>query len=256
MLQATADVIRFESKRTRTRGRIVLWLAIALAPALLISMLQVQAQGQVPRDAIVLTCYLLTVQVGCMLGLLLWATPVVGAELEAQTWIYIAMRQHAKVALVIGKFLVAAIWTATACIFSSIWVSVASQNAEVDALQLFVCLMTLSCLASFCYAALYTLIGVAIQARATVVAVVYTLMVEGVLSNVPATISKFTVSYRLRSILGEWLGVVLFDPQLQELFPSEPIWQHIAWLILYAAITLTLSLWLVYFKEFPTSSDS
>ncbi len=62
-------------------------------------------------------------------------------------------------------------------------------------------------MSSLCYVALYVLIGIAFSARATVVAVVYTLLFEGVLSTIPATINKFTVCYTLRALLAEGVAI-------------------------------------------------
>ncbi len=253
MLQATVDVIQFEARRTRTRGRILLWLGLALIPSLLLILMQSQARGEIPETALVVFGYYLVAQVSCMLGLLLWATPAIGSELEAQTWIFVALRQHGKVAVLIGKYLVAAAWTASACCLSAVGVAFASQHSEP--LRLAACLVTLACLASLCYAALYILIGVAIHTRATVLAVVYTLLVEGLLSNVPATINKLTVSHRLQSILQDWMGTGPIGPDMIALFGYEPIWQHVAWLILYIGIVMTAALWLMFYKEFPVSSD-
>lgn len=255
MWHATAEVIRFEGKRTRTRGRIALWVALAAFPSVLMFLLQSQAPpGQVPREALALISFYLVVQVGCMLGLLLWATPAVGSELEAQTWIYLAMRPHGKVAVLLGKYAVATLWTASAGVVSAVGVSIFSEFSEP--LLLARALIALVALASVSYAALYILIGVAVQARATVFAVVYTVLIEGVLSTVPATINKFTVCYRLRALMADWVDIMLVGPEAEAIFGYEPAWQHLAALALYTGVVLVLALWVMRVKEFPVAMDS
>lgn len=254
MWPATVEVIRFEGKRTRTRGRMMIWLALAFFPSALLVLLQSQAQGNVPREALALMSYYLVVQVGCMLGLLLWATPVVGAELEAQTWIYLAMRQHGKVAVLLGKYLVATVWTASAGVVSAIGVSLASQFDEPFLLAR--TLIALVLMSSSCYAALYALIGVTAFTRATVIAVVYTLLFEGVLSSVPATINKLTICYRLRALLTEWVGLEQLRSNADTIFGYEPAWQHVGSLGIYWALVTLAALWVIRVREYPVNSDS
>src|SRR5690606_17070951 len=107
-----------------------------------------------------------------------------------------------------------------------------------------------------CYAALYVLIGVLFSARATVVAVIYTLLFEGVLSTIPATINKFTVCYRLRSLLSEWVDLVEVRTTVDELFGHEPAWQHLLCLATFTLVALGIALTVVRYKEFPLGTDA
>ncbi len=253
MFHALLQVIRFEGRRTRTNGRVGIWLALATFPSLLMILLQAQARQTIPSEPLALMTFYLVVQVGCMLGLLLWATPAVGSELESQTWVYLAMRPHGKTATLLGKYAIAATWTASAGLVSAAGVTFFSRYPEP--LTLAAALMVLVLISSLCYAALYVLIGVVFSARSTVVAVVYTLLIEGVLSSIPATINKFTVCYRLRAILAEWVELAEVRNAVEELFGYEPIWQHVAYLALYTAIVLTIALVVVRYKEFPVTAD-
>ena len=115
-------------------------------------LLQSQAMGNVPEEVLAVMSYYLVVQVGCMLGLLLWAIPAVGSELEAQTWVYLAMRPHGKVAILLGKYVVSAVWTASAGIVSAIGVAWFSQYS--DPFLLARTLIALVLISSVCYAAL------------------------------------------------------------------------------------------------------
>lgn len=254
MLRATLQVIGFEGRRTRTSGRIASWLALAVFPSLLMLLLVSQAPQRVPGAELAILDFYLVVQVSCMLGLLLWATPAIGSELEAQTWVYVALRPGGKMAILLGKYVVAAAWTASAGMLSAVGVAFASQHPQP--LSLAAALIGLVLLSSVCYAALYVLIGVAFSARATVVAVVYTLLFEGVLSTIPATINKFTVCYRLRGLLAEWVDLAGVRTAAEELFGYEPVWLHLASLAVYTLSVLSLALLLVRFKEFPVNNDS
>ncbi len=254
MWHATCQVVRFEGRRTQTRGRFAIWLGLAAFPSLLMILLRWQAQSNPPGEVLALMCYYLVVQVGCMLGLLLWATPAIGSELESQTWAYLALRPHGRTAVLLGKYLVAAAWTASAGVISAVGVAYCSEYSQPS--RLAISLVGLVIIASLCYAALYLLIGVVLPARATVIAVVYTLLVEGALSTIPAAINKFTVCYRLRALLAEWVDLARLRSNAEELFGYEPVWQHLACLAAYTLVTLGLALWIVRSREYPPGSEA
>jgi ABC-type transport system involved in multi-copper enzyme maturation permease subunit len=254
MLHAMAQVVRFEARRTRTGGRLAIWLGLAVFPTLLMLLARSQAQQDPTSEQYTIVAYYLVVQVGCLLGLLLWATPAIGSELESQTWIYLAMRPHGKTAVLLGKYAVAAAWTASAGILSAIGVSIAGPIDEP--LRLAAVLVALVLMASLCYSALFVFIGAAVASRATVVAVVYTLLFEGLMSNVPATVNKLTVCYRLRALLADWMGLSARFPDAEKFFGNEPVWEHLACLVLYTAVILALATWTMRSKEFPIGSDA
>lgn len=254
MLHATAQVIRFEALRTRTGGRLAIWLGLAVFPTLLMLLMRSQAPQDIASDQYAIVVYYLVVQVGCLLGLLLWATPAIGSELESQTWIYLSMRPNGKIAVLLGKYTVAAAWTASAGIVSAIGVSCAGPVDEP--FRLAIVLIALVVMASLCYAALFVFIGAAIASRATVVAVVYTLLFEGLLSNVPATINQLTVCYRLRALLVDWMGLTALLPDAEKFFGNEPAWEHLGCLVLYTVVVLSLATWTMRTKEFPINSDA
>ncbi len=96
-------VIRFEMRRTRTDARAATWLIMVLFPAGLLALYRLQARTEPnfePLDERVLglVLYGLIPQVVCLLGLLLWVAPMLQAELEGRTWIYLAVRPGGKIA--------------------------------------------------------------------------------------------------------------------------------------------------------------
>lgn len=256
MLHATLQVVRFELVRTLTVGRIAIWIALGVFPSLLVATLQIQGRGRVPEEVLTFIGYVLVPQISCMLGLLLWATPAIGAEIEAQSWVYLVLRQHGRVAVALGKYLVAVAWTASYGILSAVTVSLICGVDRPD--RMIAALIALVLLASCCYAALYLLIGATFSKRATIIAVVYSLGLEGLISWVPATINQVTVSYRLRSLLVEWtdLDIRPGNGQLQFLFGSEPAWFNVAALLLYAGLFLAVAVLVVRNSEYPVQTDA
>lgn len=254
MIDVIKQVVAFESARTVTRGRLFVWAAIAFLPTILMLTLQSQARGRVPDEAVVAISFFLVVQIGTAMSLLLWATPAVGSEIESQTWIYIAMRPKGRIALVLGKYLVSVGWSVLAGVPSSIGIAFASRASEP--LRLAASLIGLVIFASLCYAALYVLIGVVFSRRATVFAVVYSVIVEGLVANIPAAISNISVSYRLRSLLIEWTGIEGLQNSAQQFYAPQPQWAHLVGLVVYVVVALTLATAVIHRKEFATEATS
>ncbi|GAB5403090.1 MAG: hypothetical protein Aurels2KO_13210 [Aureliella sp.] len=254
MIEVIKQVVAFEAIRSVTRSRLLVWFAIAALPTVLMVMLQSQARGRLPDEVVIEIAFRLVVQTGCMMGLLLWATPAVGSEVESQTWIYVAMRPAGRIAMVFGKYLVAVGWTILAGIPSSIGIAFASRVG--DPLALAISLIGLVALASFSFAALYVLIGVAFSRRATVFAVVYSLLVEGAVARIPAAVCNITVTYRLSSLLEHWLGIELPSTAHMQLYVSPSPWQHIPTLAVYVIVLLTLAAAIIHRKEFATEATS
>lgn len=254
MIQAIKQVIAFELMRTVTRSRLAVWIAIIVCPTLLMGLLQFQARHAISPEPLVTVAFFLVVQIGCMMGLLLWATPSVGSEIEAQTWVYIAMRPHGRVALVVGKYIVAVVWAVLAGLPSAVGVALAT-GIDVQ-WQLAATLCGLVILASLCYAALYSLIGVVFSRRATVFAVVYSLVMEMVVASIPATVNQLTVSYRLRSLLVDWTGIESLRTAAERMFGSSPAWQNLLGLAIYLVVTLGLAAFLIHRKEFSGEATS
>jgi xanthine/uracil permease len=114
---------------------------------------------------------------------------------------------------------------------------------------------TLALLSCIAHAALYILIGVIFYRRTMAAAVLYTVIVEYGVSFVPALINKFTINYRLRGLLANWMGWDDVRSEAENVFGSEPSWTH---LLVLAAITLTLlgvAMYRVERTEYPTQQE-
>ncbi|MBA61394.1 MAG: hypothetical protein CMJ76_03420 [Planctomycetaceae bacterium] len=85
-------------------------------------------------------------------------------------------------------------------------------NVEKDVpYPLWLSLVILVILSSFCYSALFCLLGTIMHKRPMVLAIIYTLLVEGVISSLPAVVNAFTINYYLRSIFLRLMGWELTD---------------------------------------------
>lgn len=235
-------VARFELQRSLSAGRWSLWLLISLFPVLLATATWIRTEGTTPDEVMVVVLFFLIVRVACVMGLLLWATPVINGEMEGRTWIYAATRPAGNTSLVLGKLLVATLWSFTAGVVAT---TLAVPASGVGApLWTWWVLSVLVLFAVVAYGALFTLIGTLLQRRAMVVAILYIVLIEGALSLIPAAINRFTVGYRLLSLLIAWMG---FDqgPNSEEyrmLVGDAAPTHHVVILLLYSVGVLSAAL--------------
>ncbi len=190
-----------------------------------------------------------------LFGLLLWITPVVQAELEGRTWIYLAVRPRGRASTLLGKYLTAITWTAL-----SGWVSVTlcvwvAQPEE--AWRLWATLIALVSFACLAYGALYSLIGVFLHRRAMVIAVAYTLVSEFVVAFVPAVINQFTVQYRLRNLLVDFMDWRSYYSKeaIGVLLGEQPLWLHVLVLLAATVALLVVAVQVIQHKEYATADD-
>lgn len=262
-LWAPLGVIRYELQRSLTPARLLGWALLVFFPILLTGLAQWRmhveqpnlpaSQGTVFFSAVL---FILLPQVITILSLLLWATPAVNAELEGQTWVYAVVRPGGKAALLMGKYLVAVAWTATAgwaAAFVCVWLSQVEEP-----LRLLWTLVRLITLASFSYGALFLALGTLVQRRAMVVAFSYTLIVEVILASVPATINQLTVGFRLRSLGVQWQQLQrMFDSaEMSMLLELDGTTHHLWLLALHVLVSLSVALLRVRFGEYTSNADA
>jgi ABC-type transport system involved in multi-copper enzyme maturation permease subunit len=191
-----------------------------------------------------------------LFGLLLWVPPLVHAELEGRTWIYLAVRPRGRVSVLLGKYLTAVAWTTLAG-WTSATVCVLIVRPE-NGLRLWYTTVALVAIASVSYGAVYSLFGVWLHRRAMVLAVAYTLIFELLVSLIPAVINKFTVQYRLRGLFVTWMDWrSLMPEEAKELFlGNEPAWLHVTILLVGVVVVMSVALQLIQRKEYVTASDN
>ena len=191
-----------------------------------------------------------------LFGLLLWVTPVVQAELEGKTWIYLAVRPRGRASMLLGKYLTAITWTALSGWFSAtVCILVARPEHTLRLWGTLVALVTLACLA---YGALYSLIGVLLHRRAMVIAVAYTLIFEFLVSFVPALINQFTVQYRLRNLLVDFMDwrKMISEETRGILLGNQPAWLHVLILIAASVALLGIATQVIQHKEYATADEA
>lgn len=255
-------VVKLEIQRSLTTARILAWLAMAIFPVMIASItawqmseMQMSLSAEESSFTFSMMLYVLLPQVVTPLGLLLWATPVISSELEGQTWIYAVTRANGRRAVLLGKYIVAILWSSSTAIASAT-VAVPITGMP-NPLQSWMVISFLVVLSAFAYAALFVLIGTLFQRRAMITAFVYMIGVEAFMSLVPATINQLTVSYRLRSILVHAMDLkVSLANQRQQWFLDEtPVWQSVGYLGLYTLILLGISLWRVQASQYSWQSE-
>ena len=242
LFRATPGVVSYELARSRTPARIAMFVLMAGIPtALLIAVANLTPArfrtDQQTNLAFCVLLYALVPQVMTMLGMLVLASPIVHTELEGQTWIYSLIRYRGRRSLLLGKYIVAVLWT---------WITIS----------------LLCVLSSLAYGALFILIGVVFQKRVMVISFVYALLAEGLLAWIPAVVNQFTIAYRLRSILFRWL-----DLSVEKFFRSDGMVSNgmvaedptglvqIGWVLAITALLLALALWLVERLQYSFQSE-
>jgi ABC-type transport system involved in multi-copper enzyme maturation permease subunit len=160
----------------------------------------VEALRQVPRpwqmvSAIYL--FLLYPQSICLLLALLYGSSVPGAELDGKTLTYLFTRPIARWRIVLGKYLaiVLALLPPTVVSVFASWILLERPGE----LTLLASMAGGSAGAIACYTALFMLFGFLMPRRAMVAALLYGVVLEFLLSFVPAIVNQFTVTYYLRS---------------------------------------------------------
>jgi ABC-type transport system involved in multi-copper enzyme maturation permease subunit len=246
----------YECRRAFGPGRLVLVAALALFPPALIGLIQFQgAHLDQNRGPWAVTLFILIPEVVCLLGLLLWATPVIQSEIEGKTWTYLAVRPGGKVPILLGKYAAALVWTlGTALVSLTLTLLVLSPpEGFFQPWGVFARLILLSCVT---YAALYALLGVVFLRRAMGVAVAYTFLFEFLGGFIPAMVNQLTVQYHLRSLLFDWLDITDAPRRVREMFGTGPAWEHVLGLGLMSLALLTLASLILRRRELVTTPDA
>jgi ABC-type transport system involved in multi-copper enzyme maturation permease subunit len=255
-------VAKYEWERSLTWSRLLGLLLIIAFPVALIATVKTIADVNsraTPDTKFVIfsiVVFVLIPQIATMLSLLLWATPAVNSELEGQTWIYALVRPNGRIILVLGKYLVAVFWS---LIGGTVSVSLLVPILQLDrSWDLWWTTMRLLFLASVAYSALYIMIGTFFQRRSMVVAFIYTVVIEGLLSFLPATVNQLTVSYRLRSLFLQWINIKLpaDDDNPFMIADLSGEWHLVLGILIYAVVCLTISAYWLRRSEYSLQPEA
>lgn len=261
-LNGLLGVAKYEWERSLSWSRMLGLMLIVAFPVALIATVKTLTDVNMRATAddkfliFSVVVFALIPQIATMLSLLLWATPAVNSELEGQTWIYALVRPNGRIVLVLGKYLVAVFWSIIGGTISvSLLIPILSLDRSWD---LWWTTIRLLVLASLSYSALYIMIGTFFQRRAMVVAFIYTVVSEGLLSLLPATVNQITVSYRLRSLFLQWINVRLpkDDDNPFMIADLSAQWHLVLGILIYTLICLGISAFWLRRSEYSLQPEA
>ncbi len=259
MLSTSLAVFRYEFKKSFGLGNTMLWLCVIAFPTVL-QLLIDQASSNIPVEFSGVLLVGTIPGAVCLMTILSSMSPYLNTELEGNTWPYVAVRPYGRTSMMLGKYLVSvtrsiiAGFLAIALVFLStslnelnrdvppVLMQPAQAGTELaplsfdqpafesneptepgsDSYPLWLALGILVILSSLCYSTLFCLLGTITHKRPMVVAIVYTLLVEGLISMLPAVVNTLTINFYLRSIFLRLMGWQLSDLPPQLSFLDDP----------------------------------
>ena len=259
LLGKVAATVLFDFRRSLTISRIAVFVVLSLFPP---AIMAVNLIGPGVDAAPVIIG--VTVMMVGILAELLWATPIVYAELEGKTWLFLAVRPRGIAAVLLGKYLVAALWTTAVCsIAMTLCVLLAATASIPNLLRMWLVFLFLIILAAFAYAAIFALIGVIFHRRAMVFAMAYVILLEIFVAQIPAIINQITVRHHLTALAVKWLEFrYLGGEEVPEFFleqvlgVKEPDSRNILMVVAIAAVTLAASIWIISHREYLTAEEA
>ena len=269
MIGNVGAVMAFEWRRALRFPRVGWWCILTAFPVFIVILFRMSALRLPPRpidmeqweeewrQLCTWLLFALIPMLVSMLGTLLWTTPAVSAELERRSWVYLAVRPHGPVAVLLGKYFAGITWVIPPAL--NTLALALPMTSSGDASRIGWAMVRLIALSAPAYAAVYLLLGVLFPRRAMVVAVAYTLIFELVVSFVPAVINKMTIQYRLRGLTVSWCDLKLpveFQSEALAFVGNEPVWQHVLILIGMTIFLLIAAVITLRLREFATSMES
>jgi hypothetical protein len=134
-LPAVWTIFCFEFARTTALSRISFGALLALFPVALVATIQYLGGPLHFTIPGLVALYALIPGLTCVLAALLWATPVIHAEIEGGTWPYLAVRPCGRSSILLGKYLASVGWTVLVAWLSltlSILVVAISQQRKME----------------------------------------------------------------------------------------------------------------------------
>lgn len=253
-----AATVLFDFRRSLTISRLSVFVVLSLFPP---SIMAINLVG--PGLEVAPVIIGVTVMMTGILAELLWATPIVYGELEGKTWLFLAVRPRGIMAVLLGKYLVAALWTTAVCSISMTLCVLLAAAAQVpNPLQLWLVFLFLIVLAAFAYAAIFALIGVIFHRRSMVFAMAYVILLEVFVAQIPAIVNQITVRHHLTALAVKWLdfrqlgGEEVPDFLLEQVLGiKEPDWRNILMVIGTTVIALGTSMLIICNREYITADE-
>ncbi len=231
-------------------GRIWILAAFLSLPVLLL-LATVLARGfNFPDQGAVagILLYVLYPQSLCILATLLYGSSLLAAEIEDKTLVYLFTRSLPRWRVLVDKY-VAIVLVLTALTGTSMSVSFLLLGAPVGA-RLWLALMVTILCATLSYTAIFALLGLLVPRRAIPVGLIYAVVVEFVLSFVPALVNELAASHYLRSLAFHIARIPLPDAAMQ-IVGGATLSDSILALLVIPLLSLSLSAWIVHRREWP-----
>ena len=262
LYQKASATARFELARSFTAGRIAASFILALFPPAMVMLLMVASRGGARTPEMVEFSIFILVYMVILLALLLWASPVVYAELEGRTYIYLASRPGGRISTMLGKYAVAVAWS-----FAVAWVAMTLSLGVNEiwwpnparTFRFWGGLTILIALACTVYASVFVLLGALSHRRAMVFCAGYVLLSEVWLSSLPAVINRFTVRFHLYSLADTMLALDWFGTRnsaFQDLFNSQPVWMDLVMLATITAVSMGATIFTLRTREYLTADEA
>ncbi|HIA18762.1 MAG TPA: hypothetical protein EYN70_04975 [Planctomycetaceae bacterium] len=206
MIGKVSAVFRYELKQSFGLGMTISWLLIILFPAGLQQLINSRAMDSISIEVAGLLVAILIPGAVCLLSGLMSMSSFLHAELEGNTWPYVAVRPQGRVTMMFGKYLVSVTRSIMAGFLAlMVMLPLTSHTLEEDFGLLVMTSSALVVLSSISYSSLFCLLGTIMHKRPMILAVIYMIAMEGVISVLPAVVNKITIHYYLRSLLVRWM---------------------------------------------------
>jgi len=276
-IRAMGVVFAFEWRRAAGWSRLVIMLALAAFPATILWLIR-HAGGDLPSsEARAIALFVMIPELVCLLALLLWATPVIHAEVEGKTWHYLVVRPAGKVPILLGKYAAAVTWSMiTGWLALTLAMQVVGPRVQgpppdpsqsesalppaaqgfgrQEGLRTWAVMAALVALACTAYGALFVLLGVVFLRRGMIIAVAYTLL-ELAVRIIPSAIRQLTLQYHLQGLLIRWMGLSRGHREIDEWLGTADAWVHVAALVGIAAVLLGMAAAILRQRELVTANE-
>ncbi len=258
LLRSVLATALFEFRRSLSAQRLMVAAVLAGFPPAMVSVISLTDRSIPITNLLIISL----VAIVAMLALLLWATPNVYSELEGKSWIFIASRPRGRMALFLGKYLSAVVFSVLVC-FVAISMCLAIRTyvppaTMINPLPTWAGMMGTAVVGCMVYSAVFSLIGTLFQKRAMVFGAAYVILFEIVVANIPAMISQFTVRFHLQAIAADWIGwyLPISADEFASVYGDYSTRFHLICLACVAVVTLVAGSIIVTTRQYITAEEN
>lgn len=255
LMNAIWATAAYEFDRSLVPGRIAVMTAMALFPPAMTLIVVSAGARELIELPMGISAYLI-----CVLASLVWTTTAVASELEAKSWQYGASRPGGRIAIAVGKYLVSCLWTFVVTTLAltgalAIQAMLAPNGSEV---RTWFVLVSCSFAGSLVYGAIFLALGTIFHRRAMVAGIVYGIVFELVIGSLPAVINNLTVRFPIiyLAAIGLLPPEITDSEQFQFLYSDYSVLQAIIGLCVLLAVSMTIALLAVRYREFMTAEET